>query len=320
MKRFLLFSAAQVVSGGDELIATWRKDENSWIWLDLQDEPNDAEHDLLRASFDLDELHIAEAQRQRHPPSLRVEADYLFVLFKALNADSHDLNFSTMQLAIFCGKRFLVTRHSAASPYLERQWTSNAQSPEPGLRPETIVSRLTRRIADRYGAVLLDLEVRLDDIEETILETQNESQLQELVRYNTQLRGMRRIISYHLHVFDALRNNPMLLANEVVGDEISDSYTLMERFSSLAELYQNVITDLIEGYISLNGHKLNQIMKVLTVVTVMFAPLALLVGIYGMNFENMPELKSSNGYFILLTMMGLISAGLLVLFRRLKWL
>ena len=61
-------------------------------------------------------------------------------------------------------------------------------------------------------------------------------------------------------------------------------------------------------------------MKVLTVVTVMFAPLALLVGIYGMNFENMPELKSSNGYFILLTMMGLISAGLLVLFRRLKWL
>jgi magnesium transporter len=81
-----------------------------------------------------------------------------------------------------------------------------------------------------------------------------------------------------------------------------------------------VITDLIEAYISLNGHRLNQIMKVLTVVTVIFVPLTLLVGIYGMNFENMPELKSENGYYILLSSMTGIVALLLYLFRRTRWL
>ena len=81
-----------------------------------------------------------------------------------------------------------------------------------------------------------------------------------------------------------------------------------------------MITDLIEAYISLNGHRLNQIMKVLTIVTVIFVPLTLLVGIYGMNFENMPELKSENGYYILLLVMSGIVALSLYLFRRTRWL
>jgi len=95
---------------------------------------------------------------------------------------------------------------------------------------------------------------------------------------------------------------------------------VMERFHSLSDMYQNVINDLIDGYISLNGHQLNQIMKVLTIVTVVFVPLTLLVGIYGMNFEYIPELKSHNGYYILLTVMAGIVAGLLLLFKRVRWL
>ena len=103
-------------------------------------------------------------------------------------------------------------------------------------------------------------------------------------------------------------------------DDFDDIYAIIERFNSLSELYQSVITDLIEAYISLNGHRLNQIMKVLTVVTVIFVPLTLLVGIYGMNFEYMPELKSKHGYFILLSVMSCIAIVMLYIFRRVRWL
>ena len=103
-------------------------------------------------------------------------------------------------------------------------------------------------------------------------------------------------------------------------EEFDDIHGLIERFHSLADLYQNVINDLIEGYISLNAHHLNQIMKVLTIVTVIFVPLTLLVGIYGMNFEYIPELKSEHGYFVLLGAMVAIALGLLMLFRRFRWL
>jgi len=76
----------------------------------------------------------------------------------------------------------------------------------------------------------------------------------------------------------------------------------------------------MNGYISVTSHRLNQIMKVLTVVTVIFLPLALLVGIYGMNFEDMPELKIENAYYVLLSVMGFIVFSLLLLFRKVRWL
>jgi magnesium transporter len=130
---------------------------------------------------------------------------------------------------------------------------------------------------------------------------------------------MHRILAYYVNVFGALREQLHKTGNHHHGD-FDDIFALIERFSSLSTLYQSVITDLIEAYISLNGHRLNQIMKVLTIVTVIFVPLTLLVGIYGMNFENMPELKSQHGYYILLSTMSGIALVLLYLFRRMRWL
>jgi Mg2+ and Co2+ transporter CorA len=100
------------------------------------------------------------------------------------------------------------------------------------------------------------------------------------------------------------------------AEEYEDVAAQAERFNSLAELYQKVINDLTKGYISLNGHNLNQVMKELTVVTVIFLPLTLLVGIYSMNFESMPELKSAYGYFTLLGVMAFLSAGMVYILRR----
>ncbi len=144
--------------------------------------------------------------------------------------------------------------------------------------------------------------------------------MQELLGYNTALRKMRRILNYHLSVLNQLNRHVKKQQLVNVEDQFDDIAVEAERFNSLAELYQNVITDLIEGYISLNAHQLNQVMRVLTVVTVMFLPLGLLVGIYGMNFEHMPELKSRYGYFMLLGFMAFTVSTLVFLFRKKRWL
>ena len=144
--------------------------------------------------------------------------------------------------------------------------------------------------------------------------------MQELVGYNTALRKMRRILAYHTNAIAALRDHFDLDQEQSWHLEFDDIQGLIERFHSLAYLYQNVISDLVDGYISLNAHNLNQNMKVLTVVTVIFVSLNLLVGIYGTNFENIPELKSRDGYFVLLGAMGLIASGLPLLFKRVRWL
>ena len=318
MKKIMLCQGSTCQVGGEELLQTWRDTPGSWIWLDLFDEAAESERDFLVEHFALDTGAIAEAQRSRHPPSIELYEQYLYLLLKPLDAESDSLDFNTLQLALFSGKRFLVTRHSKESPYLLRLWQMVEHGESVDENPMSILSAMCRRVAQRYGKVLLDLEQRLDVIEDELFESPSDTLMKELVGYNTGLRKMHRILTYYVNVFSSLRDHLDKTGSRHHGD-MDDVYALVERFESLGAMYQDVITDLIDAYISLNGHRLNQIMKVLTIVTVVFVPLTLLVGIYGMNFEYMPELKSRNGYFILLSVMAGIVVLLMYLFRRMRW-
>ncbi len=319
MMQFMLCHENTTQVGGRELLQQWRDTPDSWIWVELFEEPVDQERKFLSEQFDLDAVAISEAQRSRHPPSFEVYKDYIYLLLKPLDAESDSLDFNTLQLAMFAGDRFLVTRHSRESPYLAKLWQTLESNGCANESPMSLVAAMSRRVAQRYGKVLLDLEQRLDIIEDELFDTSSDSLMKELIGYNTGLRKMHRILAYYVNVFGALRQQLEKTANKQ-HDDFDDIYAILERFNSLSTLYQNVITDLIEAYISINGHRLNQIMKVLTIVTVIFVPLTLLVGVYGMNFENMPELKSEHGYYILLSIMSGIAVVMLYLFRRVRWL
>ena len=85
-------------------------------------------------------------------------------------------------------------------------------------------------------------------------------------------------------------------------------------------MYYEICGDLVEGYISLSSHNLNNTMKILTIISAIFVPLTFLAGIYGMNFEYIPELGWRYAYFVLLAVMGSIAIALFILFRRIRWL
>lgn len=101
---------------------------------------------------------------------------------------------------------------------------------------------------------------------------------------------------------------------------MTDVYEQQDRLDSLCTLYYQLASDLIEGYISVSSHRLNQIMRVLTIITAIFVPLSFLAGVYGMNFDHMPELHSRRGYITLLGIMGFTATVLLLTFRRKRWL
>jgi magnesium transporter len=316
--RFMLCHNNTTQVGGKELLPVWRNNIDSWIWVDLYNEPDDTERTFLASEFGLDESSINKAQRNRHPPSIEIFKDYIYLLLKPLDAKSDSLDFNTYQLAMFTAEHFLVTRRSKESSYLEKRWQTLEQEGSVGQSPMTLLTAMCHRVTERYGKILLDLEQRLDVIEDELFDSPTDGLMKELVGYNTGLRKMHRILNYYVDIFSTLRQH-LHKTDNPQHDAFDDIYSLIERFSSLCALYQNVITDLIDAYISINGHRLNQIMKVLTIVTVVFVPLTLLVGIYGMNFEHMPELKSQYGYYILLSIMSSMVIGLLYLFRRVRW-
>lgn len=320
MQTWLLKTEEGIEVGGEELFDTWKATPGSLLWLDIESSQDESVRVLLEKSFGLDPADVEDGLRERHPPAFGGEEKRIFLLLKILNADSNTLDFSTQQMAIFADQDFIITRHDSRSNFLPALREKIQDGIVEFESPYQIVASLARRMVTRYGRILLDLEERLDTVEDILFVDFDEGIMQELVGYNTALRKMRRVLNYHMTVTQALSRHAVQHQPAHWAEAFEDIATEAERFHSLAELYQNVINDLIEGYISLNGHHLNQVMKVLTVVTVIFLPLTLLVGIYGMNFENMPELKSAHGYFTLLGVMAFLAVGMAYIFRRKHWL
>ena len=309
-------------SAGDErLLEGWHPASGTLAWVDIDRHDEQPARGLMSDVFHIDPLAVSDALRDRHPPKIEWFDNCLFLLVKGFTAETADINFSVVHISLFVGKGFLLTVHRLTSPSVDALFAESAVAAEAlAAGPSHLAYRVLRRVVDRYAPVILGLEQRLDELEEEIAGNPDDELLIELQRYVIRLRKLRRTFGYQQSCFAELRHADSPLLHARAAHEFQDLYEHMERMASLSTLLQELARDLLEGHISLSGHRLNSIMKTLTIASVIFLPLTFLAGIYGMNFENMPELQAQDGYYLLLGGMGLITALLLWAFRRARWL
>ncbi|MFT4631781.1 MAG: magnesium transporter [Candidatus Azotimanducaceae bacterium] len=323
MMRAMLHDPATktTLSGGVELLPQWR-DSQQLLWLDLADEDNAAEMTFLMTEFNIHESVVYSAQRDRHPPKFEAFDNYYFLLLKGLSKDSTGINFETLQISMLVSERFFITRHNDESKSIGRLWDLCLREPDTfdkGL--SSLPPRLGKLIVNRYLDMLFDIETNLDLIEQGLLNHDpSNDQLGLLTIYKTRLRVMSRLFNYHEQIFNQLRHNSEITQGQLLVHEFNDTYEQLERTSSLTRMYYDLSDDLINSSISMASHRLNGIMKVLTIITAIFVPLSFLAGLYGMNFEVMPELRFEYGYYALLGLMLFVATSLLVIFRIKRWL
>lgn len=304
--------------GGREAVEVWRTNPDTVIWVDLQDEEPATERALMESDFGLHPLAVHDVTRDRHPPKIEEFDDNLFVLLRGLDKDTSNINFGVIQLGMFVGERFLVTRHNKDSVSTDAIWDDVLATSPAAMACDFVAVKLLSRVVRRFIGVLLSLEPRLDELEQEIFANPSDKLLAELTGYKSRLRQLRRIANYHLQVAAELRGGKRLISSELTH-ELADVYEQLERSLSLAQLYYESACDLTDGYLASASHNLNRVMQILTIFTVMFVPLTFLAGIYGMNFENMPELHSNSGYFIVIAVMIVIVIVQLIFFKRKRW-
>jgi len=322
LRTTLLDDNGQLQQGGVELIDHWRQSDKSFLWLDLYGEA-ESEEAALFGQFGIHPLAISDARRQRHPPKLEVFDDHLFIVLQGLDAESQTLDFGRIQIAMFAGERFLLTRRDGLSVSIKHWWGSDQLSRIMAAGGIHLALAISKTVAQRYLDLLLTFEPTLSELEDGLQEHPDDQTMRELTTYRTRLRKIRRVFRYLAGVFEALRevDTPLFDAeSREYRHQLLDVYEKYERLFSLSTMYYEVASDLVDGYISLTSHNLNSTVQILTVLTAIFVPLTFLAGIYGMNFENMPELGTENGYFVLLGAMALIAIVLLVVFKRKHWL
>lgn len=314
------------VSGSTEigdaaLLERWEAAGDQVVWVDFDRHDPAETRKLLQDRCGINRLAVDDALRDRHPPKLEWFDDYFFLLVKGFTADTDDIDFAVVHISTFVGRNFLLTVHALRSPSADSLWQGCVEGSVDVSRGSVhLCYRLLRRVFDRYTPIILGLEGRLDELEELIAERPSDELLLELVGYNSRLKKLRRTFGYQQASMDELRQAESPLFSADSEHEFQDAFEHMERMASLCALMQELSKDLMEGYISLNGHRLNNIMKTLTIASVIFLPLTFVAGIYGMNFDNMPELHTRTGYFVVVGIMVLIASSLLFVFRRARWL
>ncbi len=305
--------------GGEALIDRWRDDPKALLWVDVSPDEADDEAHWFRY-FGADTTTTNQALAARFPPKIEQTKAGTFILLRALNAEAESIQFGTIQIAFLVGERFVLTRHSSRSPSIERTREELLGKAPPHLASTAAVAvRVSEVVVSRFVPIMHRLEGRLEEMEDEMFGSPTDSLLEELLLYKRQLKNVRRIASYHAAIFDTLRRD-RTAAFESAQREIFEVFEQFERVVSLANLYNELANDLMNGYLSLASHRLNNIMKVLTIITCIFVPLSFIAGIYGMNFDVMPELKSPVGYFVVLGVMTTIAVALLVGFKRRSWL
>jgi magnesium transporter len=320
MINICLYDGTTYTCGGTELIQLPLAD-NCMLWIDIEQE-SAASEQLIFDQFKCHPLTILDARRARHPPKIEHFTDQAFVLLRELVADHEGLAFDTLQVAGFIGNNFLITRHENPSPAISSWLDSAKLSGLMARGPMVLFASITNSMGLAYLDLLLDFEPALSEYEDTLLSTQGDSVLRDLISCKTWLRKLKRLHSYHDRVYLELLTH----LKQEYGDDIdaihsvTDVYEKFERLNSLSALYYDLAGDLIDGHISLTSHNLNETMRILTVVTAIFVPLGFLAGLYGMNFDNIPELHHPNGYFFLVGFMAIIATSLVAIFKRNKWL
>lgn len=316
-----LDSKGNSTEGGAELVAQWQADTASRIWLDIEGGINDEAKALLE-QLGCDPLAIKDSSRTRHPPKIEHFEDNTFLLFRGITELNQELELLPQQIGLWVGERLLITVHRGNSVSVNHHWQRALNKPalaEPG----RLALEVIHYASGRYLETLLEFEERLADLEDGLLADISETDMKQLVAYRTRLRKLKRIFNYHLSLAESIWRDggPFLGKGEDSLNHIRrDVYDRCERVHSLCSMYYELCSDLVEGHISLSSHHLNETMKILTIISAIFVPMTFMAGIYGMNFEYIPELGWRYAYFSLIGIMAVMAISMLVIFKRIKWL
>ena len=306
----LLTQDGQLLIGSTELIDQWLNQTNGFTWIDLQGEERDSEKQWL-LSLGCHPLAVEDVQRFRHPPKTETFDNFTLILYRGFTEFNTDLTVTQMTIALFAGERCLISCHPHASTGVNNYW-ERAHSEGLLVSPGLLASRIMRFSVGRYLESILAFEPRLNELEDSMQDEPNDGIMRELIAYQARLRKLKRVFSYHERMIVNLRTDiPQRLIDEDgdIEHALQDLYERCERLHGLCTMYYEICGDLINGYLSLTSHQLNNTMKVLTIITAIFVPLTFIAGIYGMNFDHMPELHTQFGYFYTLGAMLLIAVG-----------
>ena len=290
------------------------------VWVDLA-APSIPESLILSDTFAFHPLSVEDAMSALQFPKVEAYDGYLYIILHGIAYQAHERCFDTHDIDFFLGQTYLVTVHDGRSMSiadLREHATRNPKILSDG--PVALLHRVVDAMVDRYRPEVDKLEDRLDDLEKAIFEDPKPALAKAILDEKRQVARLRRIITPQRDVIARLARRDFVDISTEMSFRFRDIYDHLVRVADDAIMFQDRITGMLDAHLSNVSNRLNEVMKVLTVVATIFMPLTLLTGIWGMNvpLPRFPGSQAAQFWWVFGIMTAVVIAMLMV-FRRRRW-
>jgi len=295
------------------------RNEEYTFWVDL-DNPSDEEAYVLTSDFKFHPLIIEDVIIETELPKLDVFENYLFLVFHTVYYKSEG-ELGTKEIDLFFGRNYVVTVHTDDFPVL-RSIRSRC------LRDERVLSRgsdftmhtILDYIVDEFVEVRKSVQKYIDNLEEEIFSEQAEPAiLKRIFELKEDIAALTRMASAQRQILARFSRGEYRLVGEDSIVYFRDIYDHLNGIVESAQNFNDILSNILSVYLSMASNKTNDIMKTLTIFTVILLPLSVISGIYGMNLD-FPEKSIPGSYFMVLGLMAAIIISLLFYFKKKEWL
>ncbi|MGD2179196.1 MAG: magnesium/cobalt transporter CorA [Anaerolineae bacterium] len=307
-------------------MATALQDSEGLLWVDLSDEPGESCEPILRDVFRFHPLAVDDALEEKHVPRVDDWGEYLYLVLQAVSFDqAGEEPLNAMELDVFLGSNYLVTYHTRSIASLDKVWaTSHRDERHLQHGAGHLLYRLTDELVAHYMPVVEAIDDTIDAIEDQVFGDPTASTLQQIFTMKRALLRLRRIIGPQREVLNKLARGDYAVVKADDRVFFRDVYDHLVRLHELTESLRDLVGSALDTYLSVVNNRMNEVMKVLTVITTLFMPLSFLVGFFGMNFfQPVVQLEGWTGrtaFALMLAAMIVLPPAMAVWMRRRSWL
>jgi len=276
----------------------------------------------LGKHYELHPLVLEDILHTGQRPKYEDFDNYLFVVLKMLSYNEDSQAVESEQVSLIVGSSFVISFQERIGDVFEqiRERIRNAKGRIRKAGADYLAYALIDAIVDSYFAILERISEKIESMEEELVGDPSEKTLHQIHSMKREMISLRKSVWPLREVVSGLQRSESSIIQETTGIYLRDVYDHTIQIIDTIESLRDMVSGMLDIYLSSISNKMNAVMKVLTIIATIFIPLTFVAGIYGMNFEHMPELKWKLGYVAVWSVMVSMAVVMLIYFRRKKWL
>ena len=299
------------------------KDRPTVTWIHINGIHDVQTLEELGTIFGLHPLTLEDILNSDQRPKMEDFCEYIYIVLKAFYSNNDQANeIHSEQISIVLGRTFVISFQEKETdifrPIRERIRAGKGRLRKSGA--DYLAYALIDSIVDNYFTILEQVGERIEILEESLVKSPSTQILQSIQNLKREMIFLRKTVWPLREAISSLERTGCQLVQESTDIYLKDIYDHTIQVIDTIETFRDMLSGILDIYLSSISNRMNEIMKVLTVIATVFMPLTFLAGVYGMNFKYMPELEWHWGYFSIWGIMLAIAISMLIYFRRKKWL